>query len=324
MRHAACLVALAAVMGGSAGSVAAQPATLAAQCTGAARAGVLELCQNVADAAAILVTRAALTASGGNPVPGTASTMGMRIGSMPRTSVGLRVTAASVSLPPMETEGSTSNVSFPLGSINADASVGIYQGMALLPTVGGFGSLDLLGSLGVLPVHRGEGFEDGAPVTWAIGARVGLLRESFTAPGVSVDVMHRRMGRVAWGSPDLQPEDAYLAAERLRVTSFRGTVGKRFFGYGLTGGVAHDRYSADIEARVRNASVAQPEGVLQLSQQGMPASRTAVYGNASLTLLVLNLAIEAGWQNGGGDPAGPTDRLGRGGLFGGLAVRLAI
>jgi hypothetical protein len=302
----------------------AQSAELRAQCVAASRPAVRQLCENAADAAVILTPRAGIALSGGNPVPGTASTLGMRLGSTPRMGFGLRVTAAGAGLPPVEREGSSDDVSFPLGSINADVTVGVYPGMALLPTVGGFGSVDLLGSVGVMPLHRGEGFEDGAPVSWAVGARLGILRESFTAPGVSVDVMHRRVGSIAWGSPELQDADTYIRAERLRVTSVRGVVGKRLFGYGLTGGIAHDRYTVDASARIRDAVVLDPGRVLEIGQQDVRVNRTAIFGNASLTLLILNLATELGWQQGGDPVEGATDRLQRGGMFGSVAVRVTI
>jgi hypothetical protein len=248
----------------------------------------------------------------------------MRLGSMPRISANLRLTAVSVSLPPIERAGSRDNVEFPLGSVNADVSAGIYQGLALLPTVGGFGSLDLLGSVGVLPLPRGEGFDDRAPVSWAVGARIGVLRESFTAPGVSVDLLHRRIGDLSWGSADLTEEDVHLRYDGLRVTSVRGTVGKRFFGFGLTGGVAWDRSTADVHARIRNPAVLEPGRVLEIRQQGLSTTRTALFGNASLTIVILNLATELGWQRGAPPLEGATDRLQGGSLFGGVALRLAI
>jgi hypothetical protein len=305
-------------------AAAAQSENLRAQCAPASRSAVRVLCENVADATVILQPRASLALTGGNPVPGTASTLGMRLGSMPRTSLGLRVTAASVSLPPIERVDAEHNVNFPLGSINADASVGLYQGMALLPTVGGFGSVDLLGSVGIMPLPRGEGFDDSSPVSWALGARVGILRESFTAPGVSIDVMHRRIGNLAWGSPDLTEEDVYIRARRLHATSVRGVVGKRFFGFGISGGVAWDRSTSDVHATIRDAVVLDPGRVIEIHQQNLTTSRTSVFGNASLTLLILNLATEVGWQRGGAPLDSGTDRIQRPGIFGGLAVRLAI
>jgi hypothetical protein len=141
---------------------------------------------------------------------------------------------------------------------------------------------------------------------------------------VGVDLLHRRTGTVAWGSADLREEDSHIRARAHRTTSLRLVAGKRFLGYGITAGVSRDWYSADVDATLRNASLLNPEGVLVLQEAGFTQQRTALFGNASVTLLVLNLAAEAGWQRGGSAPVGPTERLRQGGLFGGVAVRFTI
>jgi hypothetical protein len=298
--------------------------TLREQCAAASRAQVRELCENVADATVILQPRVGLALSGGNPVPGTASTLGMRLGSMPRISGGVRVTAVSIELPPVARVGDDRTLSFPVGGISADASVGLFSGVSLLPTVGGFGSVDLLASAGLLPLPRGEGFDDGSAFSWAAGLRLGVLRESFTAPGVSIDVMYRSLGDVAYGSADLSDRDAFIQVEDYSVTSVRAVVGKRVLGFGATAGVARDRYSAGLSARVVDPVSSAPNAVLEISQPSLTTSRTAVFGNVSLTLLILNLALEGGWQQGGSVPQGGSDLVGKGALFGGIALRLAI
>lgn len=305
-------------------AAAGQSGALRAQCADAGTEARQAFCWNVADAAVILPTRVGIAATGGNPVPGAASTLGMRLGSLPRMSLGLRVTAAHTGLPPVERLTSTSDVTFPVGSIAADAAVGLFQGVTVLPTVGGFGSIDLLGSLGVLPLPGGEGFDEGTPVTWSLGARLGVLRESFTAPGVSLSAMYRSVGGYTYGSPILADREAFARISDHDVWSLRGIVGKRLLGFSLTGGVGYDRYGADIRARVRDPLPTEPGRVIDLRQDGMTASRTSLFANASLTFIILNVAAEAGWQSGGDAPAGGSDRLERGALFGGLAIRLSI
>ncbi|HSJ25464.1 MAG TPA: hypothetical protein VK929_12375 [Longimicrobiales bacterium] len=298
----------------------AQSTSLRAQCVSASSSAARVLCENIADGTVILQPRAGIVLAGGNPVAGSASTMGLRLGSLPRTSVGLRVSATTAGLPPIEGLGATSNLTVPLASLNADASLGVFQGFSLLPTVGGFGSIDLLASVGVLPAPGRKGFDDGWPRSWAAGVRVGILRESFTAPGVSIDLMHRRIGDISWGSEDLSDDDAWFNTSGFGATSLRATAGKRFLGFGLTGGVAWDRASADVQARIRDTG---GESLL-IRQDNLTTTRTAVFGNASLTILILNLAAELGWQQGGEAVEGASDRLQRGSVFGGLAFRVAI
>jgi hypothetical protein len=301
-----------------------QAQTLRAQCTAASRAQVQTFCEQVADGVLIIQPRLGLALSGGNPVPGTASTLGMRIGALPRVGIGLRVSAAQVDLPPVERVTSTADISFPLGGISADATVGLYQGMSLLPTVGGFGSVDLLASVGVMPLPHGEGFDDTAPVSWALGARVGILRESFTAPGVSVSAMYRRLGDLTYGSSALSDTDAFFRMRDNSVTSIRAAVGKRVLGVGLTGGAGWDRYSSDVLARVRDPEPLAPGNLLELAAPGLSQSRTSLFGNISFTLLILNMAAEIGWQDGRDRIEGASDKLEKRGLFGGLALRLTI
>jgi hypothetical protein len=311
-----------------AGFLLASPAAaqeLRAPCADASRDNVRTFCENVADAIVILQPRLGVALAGGNPVSGTASTLGMRIGTMPRVSIGLRVTAAEVDLPPVERLESSDDVRFPLGSIAADMSVGLFQGISLAPTVGGFGSVDLLASAGVLPLPYGEGFDDTAPLTWAVGTRVGILRESFTAPGVSLSAMYRRLGTVTWGTPTFQSgQDAFFQLDDYSVVSLRGVVGKRVLGVGLTAGAGWDSHSADVRGSVPDPVVLDTSRQIDFAARGLSDSRMSLFGNASFTLLIVNLAAEIGWQDGGTAPEGASDKLEERGLFGGLSVRLTF
>jgi hypothetical protein len=297
--------------------------TLREQCAPAS-AQVRPFCENVADAVTILQPRVGIALSGGNPVPGTASTMGMRIGTLPRISVGARVSAAQVELPPVERVNNSDDVSFPVGSIDADVSVGLFSGFTVAPTVGGVGAIDLLGSIGIMPLPSGEGFDDDSPLTWALGARVGIIRESFTAPGVSVSAMYRKLDDVTYGSESLSDRDAFIRMTNYDVTSLRAIVGKRLLGFGATAGVGYDSYTADFAASVRDPSVFNPTATVDLERNGFETSRLSYFGNVSFTLLILNLSVEGGWQQGGDAIEGASDRLEKGGLFGGIAIRIAI
>lgn len=307
---------------GSPHALAAQ--SLRDQCAAASRTEVRTFCENVADAVAIVQPRLGIALAGGNPVPGTASTLGMRIGAIPRISLALRVTAAELDLPPVERITDDDDVRLAVGSIDADVSVGLFQGFSLVPTVAGFGSVDLLGSIGTIPLPRGEGFDDASPLTWAAGARVGILRESFTAPGLSLSVMYRAFGDVAYGSETLSDRDAFFRVEDYHMTSIRGVIGKRLLGFGLTGGIAWDRYSADVAARVRDPAVLDPTRVLLIAEDDIETSRIAYFANASLTFLIVSIVAEAGWQQGGDGITGATPLLEKGALFGGIAIRLGI
>lgn len=290
------------------------------QCDGPFGLTAQQFCRDLADAADIIQPRLGISATGGNPVAGTASTLGMRIGSTPRISVGLRAAASRVSGPPVTRTGNAGDLGFTSASLSLDASAGVFHGVRLLPTVGGFGSVDVLGSVGIRPLPGGRAY-DGTGATWALGARVGILRESFTAPGISVSAMYRSLGSFSYGDRDLERYDAFLMLESYRVTSVRATVGKRVLGVGLSGGVGHDRYRADATVRFRE-SPSLP--ALEVRENGMANNRNSVFGNAAMTFMILNLSVELGWQEGGDTGPGVHRKVGKGGPFGGLAVRLVI
>ena len=290
--------------------------SLREQCADAATGG-LAYCESLADAAVTLPARLAIAAAGGNPVSGTASTLGMRIPGSPRWSLALRSTIARASLPPI---GDAAPIRPTLWSVNADAAVGLFNGFNLAPTIGGFGSLDVLGSIGVLGVPDGDGFEPSSPLTWALGARVGILRESFTAPGVSASAMYRSLPDVEFGESTPGP---YFDNAGQGVLSLRGTVGKRILGLGLTAGVGYDRTGSDVRARFDEPGPLFPNPV-DIAEQDVTSGRTSFFGNVSYTILILNMAAELGWQESGERPAAAHDDTGKGGLFGGVAVRLAI
>lgn len=281
-------------------------------------------CVTGADAAEVMQVRTGLAMTGGNPVPGTASTLGMRLGSMPRLSLGGRITAVPVDGP---------DADFTALSVHLDASVGLYQGLSVLPTVGGLGSIDLLGSVGVMPFPRGRDYGN-APGSWALGARLGILRESFTAPGISVSAIYRSMGDFRYGAagaPESPPpfvsgrtvQHVRLADQR--VLSYRAVIGKRFAGIGLLGGAGHDRFRADARVRVPHTMIVIGEPAqVTVDEAGMRNTRNSLFVNASLTVLILNLSAEAGWQQGGDRGTDRTREVGKGGLFAGVAGRLAI
>jgi hypothetical protein len=272
-------------------------------------------CQSLADAAVSMPDRLAIAALGGNPVAGTASTLGMRMPGSPRWSIALRSTVARATLPPIGAEQALTPT---LWSVNADASVGLFNGVNLAPTIGGFASIDVLASLGVISVPEDDGFERSAPLTWALGARIGILRESFTAPGVSVSALYRSLPDIAHG-PEPQPQ---FEGRDQSVLSLRGTAGKRILGIGLTGGMGYDRTSADILVRHGGSDV--PPVAPSTLEEARTSGRMSFFGNVSYTLMILNMAAELGWQESGDRPPGAHGDTGRGGLFGGIALRLAI
>lgn len=282
-----------------------------------------DLCFNVTEAARILEARTAIAASGGNPVPGTASTLGMRIASQPRLSLAVRLTGVPVRLPGLERSQTESELGFTTVSFSADLAIGLYGGVTVAPTVGGFGSVDLLASVGQLRLPVSDGLV-GNVTSWSGGARLGLLRESFTAPGVSLSAMYRRLSSVGYGDQGLTEGESWFRLDDVSGWSVRATASKRVLGFGLTAGAGRDHYSADAAGRVRDATATG--SVLSLRAAELRSARTTFFGNAAVTFVILHAAAELGWQSGASEKAAlpTTGRLERAGLYGSLALRVVI
>lgn len=267
-----------------------------------------------------------LAMSGGNPVPGTASTLGMRLGSVPRISFGGRLTLVGVDLPQVLDFDRRGEIDFTLPGISLDAAVGILPGSSPLPTMGGVASVDLLASIGFLPLPTGAGFSEGSPFSWALGLRGGIFRESFTLPGISVSAMYRHVGRATFGDPQLQDSESFLDLS-VSALSFRAGASKRIAGLGATVGAGYDRYSSSGKFGFVNPELTGPPAY-RLGITRRKNSRTTLFGNLSYTLLILHFVGELGWQQGAGLIEAPLPDgadVGTGGRFyGGLAARISI
>lgn len=321
VRHAALGLAVLCALGASAGGASAQSGRLMARCAAESPAGDLDYCNTVAQAIEIAQPRIAIAASAGNPTIGASSTLGMRIGSVPRFAIAPRFTVVSLDLPAVETRnGDEIGALVPAAAI--DASIGVYSGLALLPTVGGFGSLDLYGSLGRVFLPGDDGFDSGV-ASWALGAQVGIVRESFSTPGITVSLTRRSVGDIEFGDPELVDADAYFGLTDAGGWGLRGTIGKRFLLFSLTGGVGYDWYDSDVT--VRYISDSPLTGSRDFTVADFATDRLTAFGNLAFTVVIVSLAAEVGWQQGSEAFSGPgaTDLIEKGGWYGSLALRFA-
>lgn len=124
-----------------------------------------------------------------------------------------------------------------------------------------------------------------------LGLRLGLLRESFTLPGVSVSVNRRWLGSVTLGDLDQgSPAEASFDAD---VTSYRALVGKDILGVGLLAGGGWDETNGKGAIRARLIST---DPVAAASASRLEARRAVYFIGASRTFLILQLSAEAGWS----------------------------
>jgi hypothetical protein len=312
-------------------------------------------CVAVAEAVNAAQPQLGMLMAGGNPTLGTASTGGVRLGFLPAVSVGGRVNLVLARLPDIrdarirDGEVVPEEFRLPAPAVGANVSLGLTPGVSLAPMVGGFGAVDLLGSVTMMPLDLlGVTDVGGNPVSWGAGARVGLLRESFVAPGFSVSLMYRRMGEVRIGDVCRGPEqqdpanrfrrfcpadgDFGEVAFGLDNWSGRAAVSKRLLGFGLTAGLGYDRFGtgADIAFRAPAApgTGQLTEVVYRVNDVRVENTRLSAFVNAGYTLLVGSIVAELGVMQGGspvpGFPAAADFDPRRGTVFGSLGARLSL
>ncbi|MDE0473224.1 MAG: hypothetical protein OXI50_01575 [Gammaproteobacteria bacterium] len=290
-------------------------AELTARCSDAS--GGAAWCAAGATAYQAAASGIGLAASAGSDIPGTSSTLGWRRGLGPRLALSARFTGARIPLPDLvealalELPELRSTVS----SASLEGAVGLFDGFRWAPQYGGFLSLDLVASVGVLGLPRAHGFE-GDGYSAGVGARVGLLRESFDVPGISVSAVRRFPGDVRLGA-------ARAITVRLEpvATSFRALIGKEFSAAGIVAGAGWDRYSGTVTIDGPDSD-RQPRSV---TLDGPAVDRLLLYMGVSRTWQVLVVAGEIGWAagfDGLPDPSVQPFDPSAGSVFGSLSLRI--
>ncbi len=302
---------------------------LTAAC-GEGSATLLSRCAETVLAAQAAQGGLGLMASRGGEVTGAASTLGWRLKGSPRYAVSLQGALLRGRLPDLARPGSSdrrSGVPYTLASGHLVGAVGIFDGFSPAPTVGGLLSLDLVASLHLISAPETRGFTE-TTIGWGGGARLGILRESFTLPGVSLSAAHRWLGSNGLGS--LTAGDSTQARFDLAVSSLRAVIGKDLGGVGVSGGFGWDRYAGDTTVRVE-APGADGVGGTGLPQESsasgtLSSDRLLYFLSGTLTYVILQASLELGWGQGFRTRLPPGVTVGfdpsSGAYFGSLAFRL--
>lgn len=276
--------------------------------------GLAPQCMLLTRAAEAGLGRAMLSGAGGNPWIGSPSTLGRRTDTMPRIGLQLRALATRADLPDPSGDDALSGRTIP--ALSGSIAVGLFDGFAPGTTVGGLLSVDVLGDIGtvVLP----DGF-DGSALTWGLGARIGIFRESFNLPGITTSVQYRRLGEATYQIGSAGPlgfEWSDASAWNLRVVG-----GKRVATIGLSGGFAWDRTRADLRIRTRG-----PAGPGIDTRHDLEFDRQAAFVGVAWTRLIWTLSAEAGLAFGGGEARQslPDDPVTGSHPFGAISARITF
>lgn len=284
-------------------------------------------CLDASIALELLQPELGIAVAGGNPVLGTASPIGTRFRGIPRLYIGARLNFAFPEVPDVVAyagsdprPGAASD--FVLPAARLDLSVGLFEGVNPAATLSGFGAVEVLGSLGVLILPSGQGFRSNS-TTLGLGLRVGLLRESFTAPGISVTGAYRWTGDLDYGSAPAG-DDSELGLD-LGVWAVRAGISKSFSVFGLTLNGGYDAYRSDVHLSLVDPESGELRPVIERSR---PADLDAGRWSASLDIayLVLYFAavVELGWQEGQTRPTWHGHEVESGKFFTGLGLRISL
>lgn len=222
--------------------------------------------------------------AGGSPLIAPAGTTG-GLGRF-LVSVGVSVTRVDIEDP----QRSSGTTDFFLPTAGISAAVGILDGVDSGGAIGGLGSVDVMGRVGLITAR--DEIEE-SEKRYMVGARLGLLRESAILPAVSVSLARSWTDEISYGEPD----DASFRGE-IAVTSVRAEIAKRFLLVAPYAGAGIDRTRIE-------ASYSIPAGLSTSGQEVSgsiepSSSHHTVYGGLDLSLLALTASVEAGIYDGGG------------------------
>src|SRR2546422_732588 len=204
-------------------------------------------CNTGVDAVRAFYPLAGMIVSGGNPVLGTAGTLG----GLGHFALTARVNAIKAALPDPQAGSQSPVPSSFNGAVPApmvEGALGLFKGVG-----GGLLAVDVLGSALILPtgindltVDSGATHISDAALGFGYGVRVGVLNGGFPVPAVSVSWMHRTVPRLRYGtlSPIIGTGDDFEFTMDLTSDSYRAVAGGEIPPGGLAAGIWGDRFQS--------------------------------------------------------------------------------
>src|SRR5438876_2187842 len=271
------------------------------QCDALAFPSARPACKTAGDAIRAFHPLAGMIVSGGNPVLGTAGSLG-GIGHL---TVTARVNAIKASLPNPDSASQSQVPSSFHGAIPAPVVEGA---LGLLRGRGGFLSVDALGSAVLLPTSGVSGLSvdsnaahiGGAALGIGYGARVGILGGTFPIPALSVSWMHRTLPRIQYGNvrqSTFGTGDQFQFNMDLKADNYRVVASWKFVLVDLAAGLGVDHYSSSATSISFHDNPLSPATVRTVVIN--PSStREVAFVDGGLSLAALKLVGELGYQTG--------------------------
>ena len=268
------------------------------QCA-SANAFVQAACQAAVDGVRAFYPLAGMVVTGGNPVIGTAGSLG----GLGHFALTARVNAIKAALPDPQASNQTPVPTSFNGAVPApviEGAVGLFKGVG-----GGLLAVDVLGSALILPtgiknltVDSNATHISDAALGIGYGIRVGVLNGSFPIPAVSVSWMHRTVPRLRYGTlgPVIGTGDNFEFTMDLTGDSYRAIAGWKLAALDLAAGIGVDRYKSN-DTNIRFYDAVTPTSVRTVVIN--PTNTRAVaFVNGGLSLAAVKLLGEIGLQAG--------------------------
>src|SRR5258708_583905 len=260
------------------------------QCSAATTTPALNACNTAVDGMKAFSPLAGIVISGGNPVLGTAGTLG----GVGHIAFSARVNATKVALPNPDsafTSGSSVAAGYN-GALPApvvEGSLGVLRGMG-----GGLLSIDALGSAVLLPTNQVANLSVDPNATRigsvalgiGYGARGGVLKGGLLIPSVSVSWMHRHLPRLQYGDVNTNGQMDFAMA--LDATNIRAIAGMRLLLFDVAAGLGVDHYVT--AGRPRHPDVTRPAGSVDPHH-----TRPGFVRGAGMNLPVAHMVGELRW-----------------------------
>lgn len=254
----------------------------------------INICNAAIDGANVFHPVAGLLVSGGNPVLGTFK----GLGGLGHFSLTARVNATQIKTPDLGYDGTGTTVSRQ-DKAYAPAPL-IEAGLGLFKGVNGFLSVDALGSAQLIPADKIDNFSvdkdarkiGSVALGLGYGARVGVFPGKAVIPSVVVTVMRRDIPRIGYGNTS--GGDNYAFNIDLHATNLRAMAGYDLGMFTVGAGLGYDKYTGTANISFENQNV---PGTISVKTD-LDNSRTLAFANASLSLAIVKLGVEAGYQLG--------------------------
>ena len=278
---------------------------MAAECESGSSALLAGLCRDAALALHALHGGVGLLMTAGGALPASPSTAGHRLPGSPRVVVDAGATWSNFAHPDLTgapPAAGTEEKSFLVGG-RATAVVGVFNGFSPATGVGGVLAVDAVGTVRWIRVPNSPA-GPGSTLGWGGGLRVGIFRESFSLPGLTLSAVHERAGALRYGTPE-RP-GAWVEVEP-EVTSLRAVLGKDLWPAGLSAGVGWDLYrgAGRIEGRLGAGSADGAADVSSTGRRDLSLERRYLFAGVNYTWVVTQIAADLSWAPG----AVPVPRL---------------